>query len=515
MILDLTKSIVKFGKNLVAMTQKDDLFQLIKSMDRNEKGYFKKFASINGKKDNNYLRLFDALEQQKEYDEKAIKQQFKGEKFIIQLHVVKNYLFQLVLRSLRNYHHKSSVPFRVHNLFMDAELLFNRKMLDNAQKTLTKAESILDTQYYQKGLFMPLLNRERSKIMGTNFYADLSDEEMQLWGDEYIDEIDKLVIQTQYEVQFAKMMRLSRQVSYADLPAVRARFDAIVNVPCLQVDPKTLPLMLQIIYYDIYSNYYIATRQHLKYADGTDEMLALIQGNLNYFSPRQYLIALYNNASTNSIHLRFDKAQKSLEEIKGLEVDTLKDEQLKERYIWDIELDILMRKGKPGEASTWLDAHMPMLEAGMANMANGYDYRIMHEIARLYMKDGQYNRALDFINTIIQSKVLDNDAGYKYVLLAQLICNYELGNAVLVPHLLKSMNNKFLKVGEYATTEKIFIAGFKKLIKESMANRLPIIEGMRNDIIKAVPDLHQLQLGGNLEIMHWLNNKLGMATIPH
>ena len=53
------------------MKATDDLFQLIKALTKNEKGYFKKYSafhSIGGK--NKYLLLFDAIEKQKEYDAK-------------------------------------------------------------------------------------------------------------------------------------------------------------------------------------------------------------------------------------------------------------------------------------------------------------------------------------------------------------------------------------------------------------------------------------------------------------
>ena len=44
----------------------EDLFQLIKSLNRSEKGYFKKFVSTHAKGEAIYLRLFDAIEKQKD-----------------------------------------------------------------------------------------------------------------------------------------------------------------------------------------------------------------------------------------------------------------------------------------------------------------------------------------------------------------------------------------------------------------------------------------------------------------
>src|SRR5947199_117055 len=86
------------------MKASDQLFLLIKSMNKSEKGYFKKFSSkhiIGGQ--NNYIRLFDAIDSQKEYDEAAIKKKFEGKTFIKYLPSEKNYLYNLILDMLHVY----------------------------------------------------------------------------------------------------------------------------------------------------------------------------------------------------------------------------------------------------------------------------------------------------------------------------------------------------------------------------------------------------------------------------
>ena len=87
------------------MKVSDDLFQLIKSMSKSEKGYFKKFASKHtiGEK-NIYVKLFDAMDRIDEYNELLIKKKFAGEKFADKLYSTKNYLFNLILKALSSYH---------------------------------------------------------------------------------------------------------------------------------------------------------------------------------------------------------------------------------------------------------------------------------------------------------------------------------------------------------------------------------------------------------------------------
>ena len=95
-------------------TPSDSLFNLIKSLSKGEKQYFKKFSSIHtGKENHYYMRLYDEIEKQTEngvYDEEKIKKTFAGEKFVKQLHVTKNYLFNAILRSLKV--QRSNVNYR-------------------------------------------------------------------------------------------------------------------------------------------------------------------------------------------------------------------------------------------------------------------------------------------------------------------------------------------------------------------------------------------------------------------
>ena len=77
------------------------LHQLIKSLSAPEKGYIKKHAMlhvIGGQ--NKYIKIFDAIDKQKVYDEKEIIRKFKGEPTLNNFAVAKNYLFKFILKSL-------------------------------------------------------------------------------------------------------------------------------------------------------------------------------------------------------------------------------------------------------------------------------------------------------------------------------------------------------------------------------------------------------------------------------
>jgi len=105
------------------MRSSDDLYLLIQSLSRSEKRYFKLRSSAQSG-ETNYLKLFDALDKQSEYDDAKILKKFKGEKFVKSLHVTKKYLYDLILRTLRDFHEKHDIEGEL------AGLLFNTRILE-------------------------------------------------------------------------------------------------------------------------------------------------------------------------------------------------------------------------------------------------------------------------------------------------------------------------------------------------------------------------------------------------
>lgn len=83
----------------------DDLFRVIKTLSAPEKRYFKLYASRNimqGK--NNYLLLFDAIDEQFNYDEAALKERFRDETFSKYMASTKFELLNLLMRAMNAFH---------------------------------------------------------------------------------------------------------------------------------------------------------------------------------------------------------------------------------------------------------------------------------------------------------------------------------------------------------------------------------------------------------------------------
>ncbi len=121
------------------MENVDQLFQLIHSLSKSEKRYFKIHSSLQaGNK--MYIELFDLIEKQRQYDEKSLKSKLKIAAFA----VAKVYLYNLILKNLRSQSNNSIKKKHVIELLENAENLLVKGLFDQSYKQLMKAKKIAE-----------------------------------------------------------------------------------------------------------------------------------------------------------------------------------------------------------------------------------------------------------------------------------------------------------------------------------------------------------------------------------
>jgi hypothetical protein len=129
--------------------KEDSLFQLIRSLTKAEKRYFKVNSTHTIGEKNNYMRLFDALDKLEEFDDAKFRQKFKNEPFIKYLAAEKNYLYELILKSLRAYRSDKSRYLKLLGLIQDIDLLNEKGLYEECEKRIKKAQKVaLDSNYF-------------------------------------------------------------------------------------------------------------------------------------------------------------------------------------------------------------------------------------------------------------------------------------------------------------------------------------------------------------------------------
>lgn len=120
----------------------EHLHALVHSLTPHEKRYFKIYATRHViEKNNVHIQVFDAVDEQKTYDEQTILDRFKGEKFVKRFAVTKSRLYELILKSLHAYHASSSVDAELKKMLHMAEILYKKTLYRQCDKLLKRRRS--------------------------------------------------------------------------------------------------------------------------------------------------------------------------------------------------------------------------------------------------------------------------------------------------------------------------------------------------------------------------------------
>lgn len=119
------------------MKSKEDLFNLIQSMSKSEKRYFTLDAQKSGRRYSKYLVLFQAINEMEEYDEEKLQKKFGR-----RLPSDKSYLYESILRSMRDYRSSKSRAAQIKELALDARFLYERGLYEQSEERLTQAKQL-------------------------------------------------------------------------------------------------------------------------------------------------------------------------------------------------------------------------------------------------------------------------------------------------------------------------------------------------------------------------------------
>ena len=119
------------------------LFELIRSMTLNEKGYFKRHAKLHTGKDNkNYLRIFNVIEKAKKFEKDILSNHFKGTNIEKYLSSEVNYLKEKILISLFNFNMNKTKRNQIQRGILIVESLATKGFQKEALKKLKAIKKI-------------------------------------------------------------------------------------------------------------------------------------------------------------------------------------------------------------------------------------------------------------------------------------------------------------------------------------------------------------------------------------
>jgi hypothetical protein len=225
----------------------EPVFELIKSMNQGEKRYFKRLSTLRSEsEESNYVKLFNAIEKSKKYNEKALIAEF-GKKFYAQY---KRHLFTKVLEALRGMKDAHSVEMQVRSLINESEVLIERSLfksamvhIRNAGKKAEKYELFLE-QIRSYSVELDVLSRENDL---TNFRQRIA----------YYKELNKKISekidnQLQFEELYSQFVQWNHSIELIRSEEELVALSVVLSSSLLENESKAFSLKSKIHYYYIH-----------------------------------------------------------------------------------------------------------------------------------------------------------------------------------------------------------------------------------------------------------------------
>lgn len=492
-----------------------DLYNLIKSLTVSEKGYFVKFAKrhIIGD-ENNYLRLFDAINEQEVFDEDELKAKFKGEKFIRQFTTAKNYLMNMILKSLESYHSEESVSSKIVSLMNQYKILFEKTLFSQAETLLKRAKKLaVETENYPK--LIDILRYERSldykKIGEPDFdkYAlDALKEEKDI--------LYKLENLSEYNNLYLRLSSLFKIVGRPRTDKDLEKFQDIISNPLMESEKKALSIRAKNFYYIISYLYFYCADDNEKAFEYGEKRLKLIEEHSEKINSMQeeYIYAL-----SDAIAFAFNtgKIKLCLKYLKKKREIAIKYEN---KYSvpnnldmcvssYSFELYIYSMAGYFKEALETADEVIKWLDKYHGKINKSEEIKVIYAISYVYFGAGDYNKALFWIN-----KILNDNSNFRqdykiFAKIMNLIIHYELGNIDLLEYNIKSvlryLNNKD-KLYKYEHALIKFIKRIPYLNEDTDISFE--FHQLKSEIEKISSDDFEKRAIEYFDIVSWLESKL-------
>jgi len=439
-------------------------------MNSHEKRYFKIYAARHISEDKTGSELlFDTIDSLEEYDENIIKEHLNGHAFVKTFSASKGRLTELILRSLDAFHSESSVDAQLRRESHYAELYFMKNLFDDCMKTVVSAKKTA-YEYERYKILLELFVWEK-KCLTMNSLTGKTEEDLNRILDEEKNILRILENESEYwTINSRFFLMLNKNGTLRDKKDLD-KFNAIINHPLLKSEKNAISFRSKFFYFHIYGSYYFAIGDYAnsfkylkKHAELMEKHPQIMEQELhNYITVMMNII--------NSCHLlhKQDEIYKYLKKIRGIakkapsnQREFMEIKVFADTYNIELALDIEKGEFKKGMML------IPEVEEGLEQFKgkiNKFQETILYyNLTVICFGGGEYSLALKWLNNILNDKGIEiTQELYCFSKILNLIIHLELGNADLLPYIMRSTHRFLEQRKKLYKFENVFLDFIKKM----------------------------------------------------
>ncbi len=489
----------------------DPLFLLIKSMSQTEKRYFKLAASVQ-RGDRNYLKLFEALEKQEEYDAGKIKKQFHGERFTARIDTTKNYLYRLILVSLESYHSGKSADQELKSLLNQVRILFGKELYDQCARLLRKARKTAEK--YGKHLVLMEITEWEIDLIRVQGYQGKTEKEMDKYYDGISAANSRYLGEKEYEhlstKMFVKRAREGNTRRSADMKAYRE----IIHHPALKAARLSTYEACH-HYYTILCGYYFIKNDFKKAYKYASEVVALTEAHPHQATerPETYVVTLNNLLLCQYNMKMYREMRETLKKFKKINYGPQLVKSKIFYIVHEAEMHICTDTGEFEKGKKFLGSAIE--ELGKNRLPKAFRMSLCLSMFKIYFGTGEFKKALHYLNEMINEPETDTRIDiHCFVRIINLIVHFEMGNNDLLEHIVKSTYRYLYKRNRLYRFETS-IMNFIRIKIPGIINEASLILAFRDlkaELENITEDPFEKRALGYFDFISWLESKIKNKT---
>lgn len=500
----------------MSKTPSKRLFNLIKNLSSSEKRYFKIFASkTTANKDNKYVLLFELVEGHEDYDEDAIKDAIYGNEKIQtrKFSELKAYLYDLILKSLLAFDENASVGFKVRGILQSVSVLYKRALYEDCKELLAKARKLIDR--YELILERLEILKWEKKLAYTQSDVAFLDSNLERITHEEQTTIAQLQNESGYwNLFFGMLVQMKKEVIIRSEDK-KTRLETIMNSPMMKNIEEADGWSSKVIFRRIRGLNFIATRDWENAYKEHKEIIQLVQSTPHLLkeNPSEYISTINNMIVCCGFFNKLDEVNYYLETLRSVPTVTHDDE---------FKIFTLYFLGKLNYCSTVGDFEQGLVTIKACDLERKkfkdalFMPNFFYQYFYIYFGAGKYEEALFWVNEMLnlpKSMARQDLQGLARVM--NLMIHYEMGNDLLLEHLLKSSYRFLRKRNQLYELERIMLSFFKKIKKtRSFGEKEKMFQTLKEEFQALKKKPNETALFNYFNFFAWIDSKIEGVTYP-
>lgn len=493
----------------------DELFQLVKSLEKSEKRNFKLYLKrLAGSEEMKSVLLFEYMDKIEgdEYDEELLLRKVPGIKKQ-QLSNIKAHLYKQIMASLRLVQNDDHIEMHLGEQIVQANILYGKGLYLQSLRVLDRIKSVAKN-YFQTSYWLQIVIFEK-KIEALHITRSIDNRAETLAKE--IEHINcRLTMQgklSNLSLQlYSWYIKMGHARDEKDVLAIKLFFET--NMP--QVHIGELSFYEKMYYYQSNCWYYFILQDFKLYFRNAQKWLDLFEEHpqMQTIETSQYIKAFHNLLSAHFDTNNFERFDQTL-----LRFQTFSDSEVANSN-YNVRVQVftylnIARLNQHFMQGTFSEGLLlvPQIEQGIHDYSLFLDrHRILifyYKIACLYFGSGDNDNAINYLNKIIHIKYNLKTDLQCYARLLHLIAHYELGNYTIIESLTKSVYRYMAKMKNLTIVEEEIFKFLRGTLQQKPGKQMAnTFIQLKNKLEKHQSDPLEARSFLYLDIIGWLESKI-------